>query len=269
MMSTAAVARVLFGKRCAPLFRVSVFAMLVVVLNGCVKRGYNQATEQTIHAPSKDRLAFSYVGLGWCYYIEDKSYTPTVVKTGLEDAEVSINLETGVERRDKYEVVFSRRKFLKAHQWPLEFDTVGEWLRRLHSNSIPDELSYQVFYKLSQEIDELRGSIEMRKLEKGFCEAINSGNALKLKTMPSLEQKARITEYTLRCDKETGEIMRRSDYEILDVTHYQRLRGALQELTNSPDWKKYQRSGSPCHEHIFQFEVSRGKYLGSEVKKVW
>jgi hypothetical protein len=237
---------------------------------GCIKRSYNQPTvPQTIQAPGKDRIAFSYVGFGWCYYVEDKSYKPEVVKTGLEDVVVDVNLDTGIERRDKYEIVFSRRKFLKAHTWPIEFDVIDEW----HKRSMPlypkGDQEYQVFDKLSSEMNGMRSAIDMRRFEKGLCESINKGEASKLKRIPSLEDKARMTEYALRCDKDTGEIIRRTDYELLDIDLYVRLRKVLEELTNHPDWKKYQRVGSPCRENILQFEVSRGKYLGSEVKKLW
>jgi len=249
---------------------ISLAAFGLLGAGGCTRRGYNQASElQTLTAPGKERLAFAYVGFGWCYYVEDKSYTPTIIKTGLEDAVVDVNLDSGVERKDKYEVVFSRRKFLRAHEWPLEFEVVGHWFRKQPLGEPIGPSQYDIFEKLSAEMSGMRSAINMRKFEKDMCDAVNRGEGQKLRRIPSLEEKKRITEYALRCDKETGEIIRRTDYEQLELAQYQNLRKTLGELTTHPDWKKYQRVGTPCREDILQFEVSRGKYLGAETRKLW
>ncbi|MEN9825427.1 MAG: hypothetical protein RI953_1172 [Pseudomonadota bacterium] len=245
-------------------------AAVVCSLSGCVKRFFHEtAAPQTLQAFGGERIAISNLGLGWCWYIEDKNYKPTVVKTGIVDREISVDLKTGIERTDKYEIVFSRRKFLRAHEVPFEFSITSEWTKLNHEAYFSSDETFSVFQKLEIELSMALASIYSRRVEQGICEALKKDDAPNLTSVRTIKATDDITEYKLRCENESGELIRRTEYEQLSAKENQILRSILEDFTKRSELKKFHHAGTPCRESILQLESSRGRFLGSEQKKVF
>lgn len=237
---------------------------------GCIRRSFHaEAKTETVYSFGQPRLAFSYVGLGWCYYVEDTNMKPNIVKTGLVQTDIDVNLDTGMERKDKFEIVFVERKYLKAHNLSFEFDAFSKWSTRQFSNT---ELSMEEFDALnavSKELSMIRVDIDRRVLDNSICEKINSGDGLKLTSLPTPENKAYLTEYKLRCKPGQTEILRKSEVEKLNGQSYKFIRNGLTQLTTDKAWQSFARINAKCHDQIQQIEIDRGQYLGSETRKIF
>ena len=248
----------------------ALFAAVVCFLSGCVKRFFHEtAAPQTLQTFGGERISISNLGLGWCWYIEDKNYKPTLVKTGLVDREINVDLKTGIEHTDKYEVVFSRRKFLRAHEVPFEFSITSEWRKLNHDAYFSSDETYSVSQKLEKELSQTLAGISSRQMEQGTCDLLKKDDAENLTSVRSISANEHITEYKLRCENESGELIRRSEYEQLSAKENQILRSILEDFTKRSELKKFHHVGTPCRESILQLESSRGRFLGSEQKKVF
>lgn len=254
----------------AAVFRLLCFS-LALLLAGCVQRRYNdeEALAQNIFAFNRPRIAFDYVGFGWCYFLEDTTYKPQVVKTNLVDSDVDVDLDTGVERTDKYQVVFTLRKFSKQHPVPFEFGAFRRWSDDYLGKRGFNTEEFAAAGKVESSILALHSDISRLKMETQICEDVKKGQAPRVGYFPSSDKGTLLSEYRLRCRNDSTEVSRRAEVETLSHFGYDFARLGLDQLVKDSKWDKYRRSGTPCPDSTFVMEISRGQYLGSESRKVF
>ncbi|MEY4064167.1 MAG: hypothetical protein RIR26_375 [Pseudomonadota bacterium] len=248
-----------------------IFLSLGLLLSGCVQRSYNdeEAAAQNIFAFNRQRIAFDYVGFGWCYFLEDTIYKPQTVKTNIVDSESNVDLDTGIERTDKYQVVFTLRKFDKQHPTPFEFNAFSAWTNDYSKNGTINTEEFTAAGQVESSIQALRSDISRLSSEKAICEDVKKGLAPKINYFPVSDKQALVSEYRLRCRNDSTEVSRRAEVEMLSQFGYEFARKGLDELVKNPKWQQYLHLGTPCPDSTFVMEISRGQYLGSESKKVF
>lgn len=246
-------------------------ACIVFGLHACVSRKYNSdALPETITAQAQPRIAVDYLGMGWCYYLEDPSHTPEVFKTDLIDDEIDVDIATGIETNYQFQVVYTLRKFKNTHTVSMDFDSLSEWQRKNMSlfSSSADE--WESFMKLADEISRARTAVLGRRLDAGLCRTIYKDkkvpdyNLLKAHRFKSTS----MSEYVVRCFGDTGELVSRSEAQFVPVANYRVIRKALNEVTTSPEYARFQKSGAKCRENVLQLEIGRGRILQVIKKKV-
>jgi hypothetical protein len=189
---------------------LTALAFTVLGLHACVSRKYNSdAQPETITATAQPRIAVDYLGMGWCYYLEDTSQTPEVFKPDLIDEEIDVDLSTGIETKYVFQVVYTLRKFKNTHSVSMDFDSLSEWQRKnfdLYSSSADE---WNAYMKLADEISRSRSALSGRKLDAAFCRSI-----YKDKTVPNYNllkaqrfKSNSMSEYVIRCLGDTGELL--------------------------------------------------------------
>lgn len=244
----------------------------VSVTPACVSRGFNtDADAKTLFQVSQPRIAIDYVGLGWCYYLEEKSTPVQVFKTDHVDEEVDVNLDTGIETRHQYQVVFSVREFRKAHPVSLNFEVSAEWRKNNPEAGFKDSAEWDALSSLWNEINAAESLIAMRKTDQMICRQIYSKtdkpdySLLQGRSIKRLQ----LEEYVVRCAGDSGELISKSKLEQLSLPGYNLVRSVLADMTTSPKYTHLQRPGAECRETIQIMEISRGKFLGTKQQKVF
>lgn len=247
-----------------------VFSALVAV--SCVKRYFNsESNPETIFQVSQPRIAIDYLGLGWCYYLEDKTQPVMTFKTDEIDEDVDVDLSTGIETRTTFQLNYSIRNFKKAHDDSIEYSALEEWRKKndIFSDSFKDQ--WDTLQILDGELSRTAGTLSIRKLEENICKKI-----YKETDKPDFDllkkeyiKNNKLSQYVLRCYGDSGQLMSLSKLETATPSGYNLIRKILGEVSSSPEYTHLTRRGASCRESLKHLELSRGQFLRSTKKKVF
>lgn len=258
--------------RCGRFSFAALFAFAASALAACVARTYNSQSEtNTLFQAAHPRIAIDYLGLGWCYYLEDKSAAPLVFKTNQTEDQVRVDLSTGVETRQRFEVLYIIRQFNKAHELSMEFQAVDEWRNNNLNTIFRGQPEWNAVGLIDSEMQNVRNHLNMRVVDLSFCKTLH--NDAKQQETPTLNKdlfKGRpFSEYNVRCQGEAGEVMSRSSLEQLSEAEYKIANKILTEITTLPAYVPFRRSGAKCRASLRQMEISRGRLLQATQQKVF
>ncbi len=237
----------------------------------CVTRKYNvDAQEQTFFQSGKPRIAIDYVGFGWCHYTEDTSVKPEMIKTLLTEQDSDFNLDTGILTTQTFQLLYVVRKFKKAHPVSMDFEALSEYQRNHLDFSKLSDTEMSVVGILASEIGSAKNAVYSRSHEQGICENIRKDKAIptfsRLKDSPPKYKS--LTEYIVRCRGDSGEVMSRSEGEVLNTADYKLVSRILNDLTSKPEFSRFRREGANCKDDIVQLEIIRGPVIGTRSEKI-
>lgn len=256
-------------------FKLAIFLSATLSLLGCKAIQTNDGgKELSLGAEGKPRIAFDNVGMGWCYYLEDKGYEAKSIKSERTYDVRQVDLDKGTEKIDTHEVIYTRRRYLKRHDLPLSFEIFRAWNDRASATTLEIERAFsksefEAYGLLSKEIADARSEVE-RKLPIEFCSSLNDISELPsfVNNTASSSAKDFVMEQSLRCIGNEGYAVRKTDFEKLSSSQYQNVLSALIGMTTNNAFKKYYQSSKQCRESILQLEVSKGAVLKSRSQKL-
>lgn len=238
----------------------------------CIKRYFNsESNPETIFQVSQPRIAIDYLGLGWCYYLEDKTQPVMTFKTDEIDEDVDVDLSTGIETRTTFQLKYSIRHFKRAHTASIEYGALDEWRKKneVFSDEFKDQ--WDTLQILDGELSRAAGTLSVRKVEENICKKI-----YKDRDQPDFDllkteyiKKNKLSQYVLRCYGDSGQLMSLSKLETATPSGYNLIRKILSEISSSPEYTHLTRRGATCRETLKHLELSRGQFLRSTKTKVF
>jgi hypothetical protein len=243
-------------------------ASLSAGMGACQKRSFHQESEsQTISSFLQPRFAFENAGLGWCAYKEDTTLQPKLFRTNYVYVDISYDLETLIERRDRFQRIFALRSYNKTHDVAIDFDAFSKWSQPLFSHSSMNDKVFSAIIQMERELSATHSDLNSRRHAQVMCEKRAAEDEAANKSGQPLSQDDFAIEYRLRCQYGAEQAIRHSDAAVLSPEGYRLVEKAIYELSHDTKWQTYWRTGVKCRDTISHLESSRGQYLGSESKK--
>lgn len=241
------------------------FSALLLAGVACQKRQFNHsASPQTSYSFSQPRFAFSNAGLGWCYYIEDAATKAELFRTKHVYVDVGYDLDTNIERRDRFQRIFALRSFKKAHEVAINFDAFSKWSQPLFAGSIMTSEVFSAIVQVEKELSLVRSDLEKKGYTRHLCEKRAAEDSAAQTAGRPLSDDDSAIEYRLRCQDGAEQPFRHTEAEMLSPEGYKLIQSALHELATDKKWESFRRTGVKCRDGIKQLESSRGRYLGSD-----
>lgn len=250
----------------------AVLATVSSVFAACVARTCNtDSSPSTLFQIAHPRIAIDSVGMAWCYYLENKSALPVILKTDESEDEVDVNLSTVVETRHRFQLLYIIRQFKEAHDVSMNFDVFQEWRAKNPSYVSDGNSERDALGSIDSEVQNARTLVEMREFELSMCKSIYKDT-----DKPDLSlfdkgagRERRRSEYVVRCYGDSGKLMSRSKLQQLTQRQFKTAKRILSEVTTLPDYAPLRRSGANCRENLQQMEISRGRLLETIQRKVF
>jgi hypothetical protein len=238
----------------------------------CVARTYNtDSGPTTLFQIAHPRIAIDSVGMGWCYYLEDKNVPAVILKTDEVEDDVDVNLSTGIETKNRFQLLYIIRQFKKSHELSMDLTSFEEWRRKNPSYVAENNSEWDALGFIDSELQNSRSLFEMREFESSLCKTIykdtNKPDFALLQKRFVKESKR--SEYVVRCYGDSGQLMSRSKLQQLSDVQYKTAKRILIEVTTLPDYEPLRRRGANCRDGLRQMEISRGRLLESSQRKVW
>lgn len=241
-------------------------------VSSCVARTYNtDSGPSTLFQIAHPRIAIDSVGLGWCYYLEDKNLPPVILKTNEVEDDIDVNLSTGVETKQRFQLLYIIRQFKKSHEVSMDFATLDEWRRKNPSYVTDGNSEWDALGSIQSEMQNARSLVEMREFESSLCKTIYKDTDkpdFALLDKRFVKERRR-SEYVVRCYGDSGQLMSRSKLQQLTDSQYKTAKRILMEVTTLPDYLPLRRSGANCRDGLRQMEISRGRLLETTQRKVF
>jgi hypothetical protein len=242
--------------------------LLTICIVACQERSFHQdSSAQSTYAFSQPRFAFANAGLGWCAYIEDTSLQPKLYRTNHVYVDSSYDFKTLVERRDRYQRIFSLRNYKKIHDVAINFDAFSKWSEPFFSKSSMSGDVFSAIIQMEKELSGARYDIDGRRHTKLMCERRAAEDEVAIKDGRPLSEDDFAVEYRLRCQYGAEQAIRHTEAAMLSPAGYKLVQKAIYELANEKKWEEFRRIGVKCRDEVTQLESSRGQFLGSEFTK--
>jgi hypothetical protein len=231
------------------------------------------ANTASFSANEQPKIAFDYLGLGWCYYLEDTAYEAKAVDTKLTEYDDDVNMDTGVQTKRFYQIQFTMRRYLKAHPTALDRDVVTTWRKRNRDEGklAAGSANSSTALEIEREISRTESALRKMKFDESACEQFGSRGSSQdaENALTQGAQGGKVSEWVLRCGADNGGIAPRSVVNTLSASEYAFVRKVLSEITTLPAYSHHVRAGAACQESLMQMDVSRGRLLRTETKKVF
>ena len=242
-----------------------ILSLLTIWMSACQKRDFHQGSDaQSLYSFSQPRFAFAHAGLGWCGYIEDTTVKPQLYRTNYLYTDISYDLKTLVERRDRYQRIFALRRFKKFHDVAINFDAFSKWSEPFFSDSTMNSEIFNAIMQMERQLSAAHSDIDGRRHAKLICDRRAAEDKAAIEAGQPLSVDDFAVEYRLRCRDGAEQAFRHSEATLLTPEGYKLIQKAIFELANDKKWESYRRAGVKCRDEISQLESSRGKFLGSK-----
>lgn len=258
----------------SPLVRTGtglIVAAFMFTLISCVPRKFNSdALPETLYQAGKPRIAIDYLGIGWCFYSEEQGVRPEIIKSQETERDGDLNIDTGIVTTHSYQVYYALRKFKKVHSVSLDFGILTEYSSRKFQNSSMSAEQFETLEKLQKEVDLARSRLNGRRMDLAICKMIRKENRLpKAGELQNTRKEAKgMSEYIVRCSGNEGEVLGRSDIEVVSASEFKMISNVLNDVTTDPAFSGFRREGAKCKDEIVQLEVFRGPVMSTTSEKI-